>query len=95
PLRDIDCLPVNSGVGQMAVMRGITKWSVQVPHISRLADLLGLAIRKAKSGRPGPVYVDLPIAVAFAEIDEAQVRYLDGAQETTRPAPTQAAVAAI
>ena len=93
PQRDLDCLPVNGGVDQMAVMRGITKWAVQVPHISRLADLLGLAIRKARSGRPGPVYVDLPIDVAFSEIDDSEVRFLDGAHATTRPAPTEAAVA--
>lgn len=95
PLRDVDALPVNGGVDQMAVMRGITKWSVQVPHISRLADLLGLAIRKAQSGRPGPVYVDLPIDVAFSEIEESEVRYLDGSRRTTPPAPNEAVVADI
>jgi len=91
--RDVDCLPVNSGVDQMALMRPITKWSVQVPHISRLADLLGLAIRKARAGRPGPVYVEIPIDVAFDEIDDTVVRQLAGEREPTRAAPSRAAVA--
>lgn len=91
-LRDVDCLPVNAGVDQMGVMRPVTKWAVQVPHISRLADLLGLAIRKASSGRPGPVYLDLPIDVAFAEIEESTVRFLGGERRPSPPAPAAAAV---
>ena len=77
-LQDIDALPVNGGVDQMAVMRAVTKWAVQVPHINRLADLLGQAIRKATSGRPGPVYVEVPIDIMFGLIDEGEVRHLDG-----------------
>lgn len=91
-LRDLDCLPVNAGVDQMGLMKPITKWAVQVPHISRLADLLGLAMRKAQSGRPGPVYVEIPIDVAFAEVEDGSVRYLDGERAVTRAAPAQGAV---
>ncbi|RZA27256.1 MAG: thiamine pyrophosphate-binding protein, partial [Lysobacteraceae bacterium] len=34
-LQDVDALPVNGGVDQMALMRSVTKWAVQVPHINR------------------------------------------------------------
>jgi acetolactate synthase-1/2/3 large subunit len=79
----------------MAVMRSVTKWAVQVPHLSRLADLVGQAIRKATSGRPGPVYVDIPIDVMFGEIEASEVRYLNTTSLPTRPAPTADAVSRV
>jgi acetolactate synthase-1/2/3 large subunit len=94
-LQDIDALPVNGGVDQMAVMRSVTKWAIQVPHINRLADLVGQAIRKATTGKPGPVYVEIPIDIMFGQIEEAEVRHLDGRLTPTRPAPSAKAVAQI
>ncbi len=93
PLQDIDSLPVNGGVDQMAVMRSVTKYAVQVPHINRLADMVGQAIRKATSGKPGPVYVEVPIDIMFGLIEESEVRYLDGDNAPTRPAPNAQVVA--
>lgn len=91
-LQDVDALPVNGGVDQMAVMRAVTKWAVQVPHINRLADLLGQAIRKASTGKPGPVYVEVPIDIMFGRIEEAEVRHLEGSATPARPAPNAQAV---
>lgn len=94
-LQDIDSLPVNGGVDQMAVMRSVTKWAVQVPHINRLADLVGQAIRKATTGRPGPVYVEIPIDIMFGLIAVEEVRHLDPASTPPPPAPTIESVARI
>jgi acetolactate synthase-1/2/3 large subunit len=91
-LQDLDSLPVNGGVDQMAVMRAVTKWAVQVPHINRLADLVGQALRKATSGKPGPVYVEVPIDIMFGQIEADEVRHLDGAMAPSRPAPSAAAL---
>lgn len=91
-LQDMDTLPVNSGVDQMALMKPVTKAAWQVPHINRLADIVGQAIRKATTGRPGPVYVEIPIDIMFGTIEEAEVRHLDGALVPTRPAPSADAV---
>ena len=91
-LQDVDALPVNSGVDQMALMKPVTKAAWQVPHINRLADILGQAIRKATSGRPGPVYVEIPIDIMFGTIEEDAIRYLDAAVVPTRPAPSPAAL---
>ncbi len=40
--------------------RPITKWSVGVRHWRRMPEILARAFRVAMSGRPGPVYVELP-----------------------------------
>jgi acetolactate synthase-1/2/3 large subunit len=76
----------------MAVMRAVTKWAVQVPHINRLADLVGQALRKATSGKPGPVYVEVPIDIMFGQIEEDDVLHLDGSMTPSRPAPSAAAL---
>jgi len=94
-LQDVDSLPVNGGVEQMTLMRSVTKWAVQVPHINRLADLVGQAIRKATSGRPGPVYVEIPIDIMFGLIASEEVRHLDPAGTPTLPAPSPESVARI
>lgn len=92
PLRDLDTLPVNSGVDQMAVMRPVTKWAVQVPHPSRVADLVGQAIRRATSGRPGPVYVDIPIDTMFGVAAPSEIRELSPRGNALPPAPSAAAI---
>ena len=38
----------------------VTKWSARVPDITRVCDILRTAIRKAVSGVPGPVHIDIP-----------------------------------
>lgn len=38
----------------------VTKWSARVPDITRLCDILRTAIRRAVSGVPGPVHIDIP-----------------------------------
>lgn len=96
PVRDFDTLPMNGVISSTdthcKLMEPITKWSIQIPHIKRLADLLGLAIRRAMSGRPGPVYVDLPQDILYQEIDESEVRYLNADVEAVAPAPAPEAV---
>ncbi len=53
----------------------ITKHNYFVNDINDLADTIREAFRIAKSGRPGPVLVDIPkdIQLAFAEYEKAEV----------------------
>lgn len=85
---DFDRLPVNSGVDQMALMRPVTKWAVEVPHITRLADLVGQAVRRSRSGRPGPVYLQIPVDIFFGEIEVSRIERLDGSHMPLAPAPS-------
>jgi acetolactate synthase-1/2/3 large subunit len=45
---------------QVDVTRPMTKYSVFVPSIDRLAELMRMALRHCFSGRPGVVHVDVP-----------------------------------
>ena len=93
PLRDYDNLPVNSGYDQLSVVTGVTKWAHRVTHLERLPDLVGRAFQIARSGRPGPVYLDLPSDVLFATIDESKLTYPFGGGVASAAAPAPAAVA--
>ncbi|WP_080872926.1 thiamine pyrophosphate-dependent enzyme [Oceanobacillus timonensis] len=44
----------------------ITKWSVEINDVKRVPELVHRAFRVAKSGRPGPVLVGLPIDMLYA-----------------------------
>lgn len=58
----------------VAMMRPITKWAAQVDRAARIPEIISMAFQKAISGRPGPVYVDLPADVLQETVDEEQVR---------------------
>jgi acetolactate synthase-1/2/3 large subunit len=105
----IDCAPVlalggsspisQQGMGafqeidQLAIMRPITKYAERVHDPRRIPEFIGIALRKAVSGKPGPVYLDLPGDVLYADVDEEQVRWgnpdIFGA---TRPAASPEAI---
>jgi acetolactate synthase-1/2/3 large subunit len=55
----------------VTLMRSITKWSVQVPETRRIPDFLATAFRKANSGVPGPVFLEMPLDVLMNMEDTA------------------------
>ncbi len=64
PMRDDDHLPLQ-GMDQVALMAPITKFARTVLQPERIAEYLVMAWRQATSGRPGPVFLDIPIDVLF------------------------------
>ncbi|MEN8161548.1 MAG: thiamine pyrophosphate-binding protein, partial [Myxococcota bacterium] len=70
PLREAETLPLQGGIDQVAMVAPITKWAHRVTHTERIPDLTAQALRIARSGRPGPVFLELPIDVLFARVDE-------------------------
>ena len=55
------------------MFKGITKMAVQVDSIARIPEYMAMAFRKARTGRPGPVYLDLPSDVLQGAVEEEQV----------------------
>jgi acetolactate synthase-1/2/3 large subunit len=48
---------------QLGLYRTITKWNASIHHAQRAPELIERAIHVARSGRPGPVHLDLPCDV--------------------------------
>ncbi len=94
PLADDERLPLQGGFSQVDLMRPITKWAASVTRIDRLADHLAQALRIATTGRPGPVFLEIPADVLFARTDAA--RFTPGPPHAIdAPAPAPRAVSRI
>jgi acetolactate synthase-1/2/3 large subunit len=92
PLSDAERLPLQGGFDQVALLSPITKWAHRVTHTDRIPDLVAQALRVATTGRPGPVYLEIPIDVLFARVDEERVFFPERIQPNTAPAPPGEAV---
>lgn len=64
-------------VDQVACFAPVTKWSYRVPEASRISDVLEEAFRRARGGRPGPVYLDFPADVLYQEVSDKQAQIAD------------------
>lgn len=92
PLVDAETLPLQGGIDQVDLMRPITKWSHRVTHTHRIPDLVAQALRVATTGRPGPVFLELPADVLFARVDEARAVFPQTVTPEARPAPPAEAI---
>ncbi|MDE2861350.1 MAG: thiamine pyrophosphate-binding protein [Chloroflexota bacterium] len=54
----------------VALMSSITKWSQQAQETKRIPDFVATAFRQATSGKPGPVYLEIPTDIVNGRIDE-------------------------
>ncbi|NIQ37900.1 MAG: thiamine pyrophosphate-binding protein [Proteobacteria bacterium] len=78
---------------QLALLTPITKWRALVADVRRMPQLTQWAFRVAASGRPGPVYLDLPSNVLCDRVDTEQFPILPPEQyRATIPAVADGAV---
>src|SRR5258708_16802873 len=73
---------------QVAAFKPITKWAEQCADPRRVPEFVSTAVRQAVSGRPRPVYLDMPGDVLYKQVEEAEVEYptVDPASFRARPA---------
>jgi thiamine pyrophosphate-dependent acetolactate synthase large subunit-like protein len=72
---------------QVAAMRPLTKWADRVYQTERIPEMIALAFRTALSGKPGPVYLDLPGDVLYRSVEESDVRWPSNEKVFARPKP--------
>ena len=93
-----------TGVRQMGVQEvdivsmvsPVTKYAVTVMDPNDIRFHMEKAVHLALTGRPGPVWIDLPLDVQGATIDEASLRGFDPADEPLRGlAPADKIAAAV
>ena len=83
-------------IDQVAIMRPVTKWSESFNDVKRIPELVDIAFGQAMSGRPGPVYLDLPGDVLHQAVPEEQIRWPAEKDETAlRPQTTRGTVKAV
>lgn len=92
PLRETETNPLQGGFDQVAAAEPVTKWAYRLTEARRIPEIVALAIRKATSGAPGPVLLEVPIDVMFGQTDAAAVRRPASGAVPSAPAPDRAAV---
>jgi thiamine pyrophosphate-dependent acetolactate synthase large subunit-like protein len=60
-------------VDQLSLFKPITKWATRVLDAKRIPDVVATAFRQATSGRPGPVFLDLPGDILGEVVEESSV----------------------
>ena len=70
---------------QVEVVRSITKWARCVPAADRIPEYIGMAFRHALEGRPGPVFIEIPVDLLFQSVDEQNVVWPEKHRAESRP----------
>ncbi|UCE11082.1 MAG: thiamine pyrophosphate-binding protein [Candidatus Thorarchaeota archaeon] len=60
----------SQGLDQLSLFKPITKWGATVSHWQRIPHLVHWAFREAMSGRPGPVFLEVPSDVLYMKCAE-------------------------
>jgi acetolactate synthase-1/2/3 large subunit len=60
---------------QIEVMRPVTKWARSVYQTSRIPEYISTAFRQALSGRPGPVFLEIPVDIMDGESNEEDIAW--------------------
>jgi thiamine pyrophosphate-dependent acetolactate synthase large subunit-like protein len=84
-------------IDQLAIMQPCTKWAARAHHPQRIPELVNVAIRTAMSGKPGPVYLDMPGDILYQEVEESAIEWpapWDPTQNA-RPAANDAQLASV
>lgn len=66
PLRD-DLTGALQEMNQVDMVKPITKWCATCYDVKRIPEYLNIAFRQATMGRPGPVFLELPPDILFAQ----------------------------
>jgi len=69
----------------VSIVRPLTKYAVTVTDPSSIRYHLEKAVYLAKNGRPGPVWIDIPIDVQAAPVDVGELKRLDESEISKVP----------
>jgi acetolactate synthase-1/2/3 large subunit len=66
---------VMQAIDQLRLLRSITKWQRTCFELKRLPEYTATALRYATMGRPGPVFLDFPLELLGATIEEDEIEF--------------------
>ena len=72
-------------IDQMDLYESITKWSRVCHRTERIGEYVAMAFRHALSGRPGPVYLEVPQDILMGRVAKSKARFPEKYRATDRP----------
>ena len=79
-------------IDQVSIFKPVTKWAERIYDARRIPEIVATAFRQATTGRPGPVYLDLPGDILGEKVDEGRVSFPPAWKMLPRPRGDQGAV---
>ncbi|WP_287152518.1 thiamine pyrophosphate-binding protein [Candidatus Solincola tengchongensis] len=73
-LRDLDRGALQD-MDQQSMVKPAVKWAARCHDMRRIPEYLEAAFRRAVSGRPGPVFLELAPECLFAGVEESEISY--------------------
>ncbi|MFT5994153.1 MAG: acetolactate synthase-1/2/3 large subunit, partial [Bradymonadia bacterium] len=74
------------------LMRPVTKWSASVSETRRLGEYMTIALRKARTGVPGPVFLEMPLDLLMEYVEPDAAPIPTHYRTTARMAPDPVAL---
>lgn len=68
-------------------VKTMTKYAVMIENANDIAYILEKALFLAKNGRPGPVWIDVPLNIQGATIETDELRHYDSAEDSRELPP--------
>ncbi len=78
-------------IDQLALMKPVTKYADRVHETRRIPEYVDMAFRQATSGKPGPVFLDLPGDLLYQQVDEDKVYWPPAAADRIPARPAASA----
>ncbi len=93
PLRD-DLTGALQEMNQIDMVKPVVKWCATCLETRRIPEYLAIAFRQAVSGRPGPVFLELPPDILFTAVKESEAPVAARQAHRTCTCPDDAALEA-
>lgn len=77
---------------QMDFVRPMVKWGRTVYETRRIEEYMAMAFRHAMTGRPGPVYLEIPIDIIMNKVNERDIVKPEGYRPQYKPAGSPEAI---
>ncbi|MBK5093837.1 MAG: thiamine pyrophosphate-binding protein, partial [Actinobacteria bacterium] len=74
------------------MVRPVVKWTGRCYEVERITEYLEKAFRHAVSGRPGPVFLEIPPDILYSTMEEEEVRYPVRESERNPVVPDEASI---
>ncbi len=77
---------------QVAIFEPVCKWTARIYEARRAKEYVHFAMIKARHGKPGPVYLDMPGNMLYEKIDESLAAPRPSLKEIKAPSPDSRAI---
>ena len=71
-------------IDHLCLVQAHTKWARTCLEARRIPEYVSIAFRHACTGRPGPVFLDIPADVLYEEVEETEVTFPEHYRTTAR-----------